>query len=166
MNRSVALASALAAVLLSIAVVAAGAFGGATYWEHVELTAAQQTAATLPDMAKQAVPKILGYDYQSVERSSVEALQLMTPSFRKRYQEMTDKNHIFDNAKQRQVISQVNVVGVGMLSSQRDSGSVLVFVNRVITDKAKQPTYEGSRLRVEYQRVGDQWLINEMTPIF
>jgi Mce-associated membrane protein len=166
MSRWVALASALAGVLLSAAVVAGGAFGGVEYWKHVELTAAQQTAATLPDMAKEAVPKILGYDYQSVERSSVEALRLMTPSFRKRYEDMTAKNHIFDNAKQRQVISQVNIVGVGMLSSQRDSGSVLVFVNRVITDKAKHPTYEGSRLRVEYERIGKQWLINEMTPIF
>ena len=160
------LVNALVGVLLAVAVVAGGAFGGAAYWKHVQLTSAQQTAATLPDLAKQAVPKILGYDYQSVERSSVEALQLMTPSFRKRYQDMTAKNHIFDNAKQRQVISQVNIVGVGMLSSQRDSGSVLVFVNRVITDKAKQPRYEGSRLRVEYQRIGDRWLINEMTPIF
>lgn len=158
--------TALFGLLLSAAVVAGSAFGGVTYWRHVELTAAQQTAAVLPDMAKQAVPKILGYDYQSVERSSVEALALMTPSFRKRYQDMTAKNHIFDNAKQRQVISQVSIVGVGMLSSHRDSGSVLVFVNRVITDKAKQPTYEGSRLRVEYQRIGGQWLINEMTPIF
>jgi Mce-associated membrane protein len=166
MNRSLALVSALVGLLLAAAVVAGGAFGGATYWKRVQLSAAQQTAATLPDMAKDAVPKILGYDYQSVERSSVEALKLMTPSFRKRYEEMTAKNQIFDNARQRQVISQVNIVGVGMLSSQRDSGSVLVFLNRVITDKAKQPRYEGSRLKVQYQRIGDRWLINEMTPIF
>lgn len=166
MSRSVTLLTVLGGALLAAAVVVLGAFGGSTYWKHTELTGEQQTAATLPDLAKDAIPKILGYDYQSVERSSTEALKLMTPSFRKRYEDMTAQNHIFDNARQRQVISQVNVVGVGILSSQRDSGSVLAFVNRIITDKAKQPTYEGSRLRVEYQRIGNQWLINEMTPIF
>lgn len=166
MSRWATWVTALVGLVLSAAVVAGGAIGGWQYWKHVQLTSSEQTAQILPDLAKAAVPKILGYDYQSVERSSVEALQLMTPSFRKRYEDMTAKNHIFDNAKQRQVISQVNIVGAGMLSSQRDSGSVLVFVNRVITDKAKKPTYEGSRLRVDYQRIGDNWLINEMTPIF
>jgi Mce-associated membrane protein len=166
MSRWTTLGLALAGAVLAAAVVVLGGVGGAVYWQHVELTGEQRTAATLPDMAREAVPKILGYDYQSVERSSVEALNLMTPEFRKKYQDMTTQNHIFENARQRQVISQVDVVGVGILSSHRDSGSVLAFVNRIITDKTKQPTYEGSRLRVEYQRIGGQWLINEMTPIF
>ena len=46
---------------------------------EINSEAEQQTAATLPDLAKDAVPKILGYDYQNVQRSSVEALKLMTP---------------------------------------------------------------------------------------
>ena len=162
MKRVVALCGAL----LAAAVVALAAFGGASYWKHVELTGEQETAATLPALAKDGIPKILGYDFQSIERTSTEALKLMTPAFRKRYEQKTTENHIFDNARQRQVISQVNIVGVGMLSSQRDSGSVLAFVNRIVTDKSKQPQYEGSRLKVEYQKIGDQWLISEMTPIF
>jgi len=166
MSRLATVLSALCGAVLAAAMVVLGAFGGAAYWRHVELTAEQQTAATLPEMAKDAVPKILGYDYQNVERSSVEALTLMTPEFRKRYQEMTAKNHIFENARERQVISQVDVVGVGMMASGRDSGSVLTFVNRIINDKSKQPTYEGSRLKVQYRRIGDRWLIDEMTPIF
>lgn len=166
MKRIVASLPTLCGALLAAAVVGLAAFGGVGYWNHVELTGQQQTAAALPDLAKDAIPKILGYDFQSIERTSTEALKLMTPEFRKRYEQKTAENHIFDNARQRQVISQVNIVGVGMLSSQRDSGSVLAFVNRIVTDKSKQPQYEGSRLKVEYQKIGDQWLISEMTPIF
>ena len=61
---------------------------------------------------------------------------------------------------------QVNVVGAGMISSHRDSGTVLAFVNRVITDERKQPNYEGSRLKVDYRKIDGKWLIDEMTPIF
>jgi Mce-associated membrane protein len=68
-------------------------------------------------------------------------------------------------ARDRQVISQVNVVGVGMLDAHRDSGSVMVYMNRVLTDKTKQPLYDGSRLRVDYEKVGKDWRIKDITPI-
>jgi len=42
---------------------------------------------------------------------------------------------------------------------------VMVYLNRIITDKSRQPLYEGSRLRVDYLRLGGQWLINYITPI-
>ncbi|MCV7178895.1 mammalian cell entry protein, partial [Mycolicibacterium sphagni] len=41
----------------------------------------------------------------------------------------------------------------------------LVFMNRTVTDESKQPVYDGSRLRVDYQKVDGKWLINYITPI-
>jgi len=55
--------------------------------------------------------------------------------------------------------------GVGVLDAQRNSGSVLVFMNRTVTDKSKQPVYDGSRLRVDYEKVDGQWKIQYITPI-
>jgi Mce-associated membrane protein len=49
--------------------------------------------------------------------------------------------------------------------AKRNSGSVMVFMNRTVTDKSKQPIYEGSRLRVDYQRLDGKWLINYIQPI-
>jgi Mce-associated membrane protein len=63
------------------------------------------------------------------------------------------------------VVSQANVVGVGVLAAQRNTGSVMVYMNRTITDKSKQPVYDGSRLRVDYEKVDGKWLINYITPI-
>jgi Mce-associated membrane protein len=69
---------------------------------------------------------------------------------------------VIPQARDRQVISQVNVVGTGMLASQRDSGSVMVFMNRTVTDKSKTPVYDGSRLRVDYEKIDGKWLINDI----
>ena len=63
------------------------------------------------------------------------------------------------------MVSQANVVGVGVLTAQRDSASVMVFMNRTVTDKSRQPVYDGSRLRVDYQKVDGKWLIKYITPI-
>jgi len=38
-------------------------------------------------------------------------------------------------------------------------------LNRTVTEKSRQPIYEGTRLRVDYQRVDGKWLINFMQPI-
>ena len=59
---------------------------------------------------------------------------------------------IIPQARERQVVTQADVVGVGVLEAQRDSGSVIVFMNRTVTDKSRQPAYDGSRLRVDYRR--------------
>ncbi|BBX34246.1 hypothetical protein MMAG44476_13406 [Mycolicibacterium mageritense DSM 44476 = CIP 104973] len=146
-------------VLLAVAVVALGAVGGSMYWNRVETHAEQQTRDALPDLAKDQIPAILGFDYQTIRASSIQAYQLMTPEFRKQYEDESNKT-IIPQALDRQVISQVNVVGVGMLTAQRNSGSVLVFMNRTLTDKSKQPLYDGSRLQVDYQKIDGRWLIN------
>ncbi|MUL44376.1 tetratricopeptide repeat protein [Mycobacterium sp. CBMA293] len=166
MNRLTTVLVSLLGAVLALAVVGLGAAGGWQYWNHVQLNGEQQTAAELPDLAKAEIPQILGYEFSSVQRTTTQALTLMTPEFRKRYEELTAKNNIFNDAVKRKLISQVNVVGAGMISSHRDAGSVLAFVNRVITDERKQPNYEGSRLRVDYRKIDGKWLIDEMTPIF
>jgi Mce-associated membrane protein len=68
-------------------------------------------------------------------------------------------------ARERRLVSQANTVGVGVLAAQRDSGSVLVYLNRTVTDKPKRPIYDGSRLKVDYVKVDGRWLITYITPI-
>jgi Mce-associated membrane protein len=151
-------------VLLAAGFIALGGVGGSLYWNRVERVGAEQARSQLPELAAQQIPVILGFDYQTIERSRTDAYLLLTPEFRRQYEDDTTKN-VIPQARDRQVISQVNVVGVGMLDAHRDSGSVMVFMNRVLTDKTKQPLYDGSRLRVDYQKVGRDWRISDITPI-
>ena len=148
-------------IFFAVALVALGGIGGYLYWNRTEIRAEQQASLELPPLAAQQIPLVLGFDYQTVERSRTEVYNLMTPEFRRQYEDDTTKN-VIPQARDRQVVSQVNVVGTGMLTAQRDSASVMVFMNRTVTDKSKTPVYDGSRLRVDYQRVDGKWLIKDI----
>ncbi|WP_099020571.1 mammalian cell entry protein [Mycolicibacterium palauense] len=161
------LTTVLAGLLVGLSVVGivglAGA-GGWLYWDRVQQRAEQATRAELAPLAREQLPKVFGYDYQTVERSITEASTLLTPRFRREFEDQANKQ-IIPEARERHVISQPNVVGVGVLEALRNSGSVMVYLNQTVTDKSEQPTYVGSRLRVEYQKVDGRWLIDGIDPI-
>lgn len=155
---------ALVVLVFALGLVGLSAVGGALYWERVQTRAVQAADAELPGRATDEIPKIFGYDYQTVERSLTEAAMLLTPDYRREFEDRAAKD-IIPQARDRQVVSQTNVVGAGMLDAQRDSASVLVFMNRTVTDKTKQPVYDGSRLRVDYQKIDGKWLIKYIQPV-
>jgi Mce-associated membrane protein len=157
------LVAALAALVVA-GIVALAGIGGSLYWNRVETRDAQITRAELAPLAANQIPRVFGYDYQTVERSLTDAYTLLTPDYRREFEDRA-KQKIIPEARERQVVSQASVVGVGVLEAQRNSGSVLVYMNRTVTDKSKQPAYDGSRLRVDYQKVDGKWLINYITPI-
>jgi Mce-associated membrane protein len=164
MSRWTARLLALVGVLAALGAIALAAAGGSLYWQHVEIAAAKRTSETLPALATEQIPLIFGYDYQTVERSLDTAAQLLTPDYEREFKDRASKD-IIPQARERQLVSQANVVGAGMLDAQRDSGSVMVFMNRTVTDKSKQPVYDGSRLRVDYQKERGEWKIKYITPI-
>ncbi len=150
--------------VVTAGIVALGAIGGALYWDRVQVRAQQATRDALMPMAADQIPKVFGYDYQTVERSLGDAANYLTPEYRREFEDRVNKD-IIPQARDRQVVAQANVVGVGLLDAQRDSGSVLVYMNRTITDKSRQPAYDGSRLQVDYQKVDGRWLISYIRPI-
>lgn len=164
MGRLRSTLSLLLVVVVTAGIVALGAIGGALYWGRVLVRAQQATRDALIPMAADQIPKVFGYDYQTVERSLGDAANYLTPEYRREFEDRVNKD-IIPQARDRQVVAQANVVGVGLLDAQRDSGSVLVYMNRTITDKSRQPAYDGSRLQVDYQKVDGHWLINYIRPI-
>lgn len=157
----------LLAVLTAVVVtglVALAGIGGSLYWDRVENGAEQTTRDTIGPLAAGQIPKVFGYDYQTVERSLTDAAALLTPTYRREFSDRVNKD-IIPQARDRQIVTQADVVGVGVLEAKRDSGSVLVYMNRTVTDKSRQPAYDGSRLKVDYQKVDGKWLISYITPI-
>ncbi|MEO3758281.1 mammalian cell entry protein [Mycobacterium sp. B14F4] len=151
-------------VLLAVAFVALAGVGGWLYWNRVEERGEQAAVDELGPLAEQQIPKVFGYDYQTVERSLTEVYPLLTPDYRQEFESRATKD-IIPQARERQLVSQANVVGVGVMTAQRNSASVMVFMNRTVTDESKKPVYDGSRLRVDYQRIDGKWLIQYITPI-
>ena len=150
--------------LLVTVFVGLAAAGGWFYWDRVQTRGEQSARAALPALAKDEIPRVFAYDFQTVARSLSDAFPLLTPAYRREFERSVNAQ-IIPEAKKREVVVQASVVGVGVMDAKRDSASVMVYLNRTVTDKSKQPVYDGSRLRVDYQRVGGRWLINFITPI-
>jgi Mce-associated membrane protein len=152
--------------LLALAFVGLAGVGGWLYWNHVEQRGEQAARSQLGPLASQEIPKVFGYDYQTIERSLAEAARMLTPEYRREFEQRVS-NEIIPQARERQVVSQTDVVGVGVMDARRNSGSVLVYINRTVSDKSNraQPVYDAARLRVEYKRIDGKWLISYITPI-
>lgn len=150
--------------LLAVVFVAISGVGGWLYWNRVELNGALAAETELGPLAAEQVPAVLGYDFQTVERSLSDAYAYLTPNFRRQFEEKANKE-IIPQARDRQVISQVNVVGVGVMEAHRNSASVMVYINQTWIDKSQQPLYDGSRLQVNYERIDGHWLIDLIQPI-
>lgn len=157
---------AAAVSLLTAVIVGLSAVGGWFYWDRVETRGAEAARTALPSLATKDIPRVLGYDYQTVERSMDDVYPRLTPSYREVFKKQVNQD-IIPEARKRQVVSQVDIAGVGVMSAQRNSASVLVYMNSVWTDNSdiKEPVYKGSRVRVDYQRIDGEWLINFITPI-
>jgi Mce-associated membrane protein len=150
--------------LLASTFVGLAAVSGSFYWERVETRGELAARTVLPPLAAKELPQVLAYDYQTVERSLDAAYPLMTPNYRKEFEKGANQQ-IIPEARKREVVVQASVVGVGILAAGRNAGSVMVYMNRTVTDKTRQPLYDGSRLRVDYQRVAGKWLISFIKPI-
>ena len=150
--------------LLTTLFVGLAALGGWLYWERVETRGEQATRSALPPLASKEIPEVFAYDYQTVERSLGAAYPLLTPAYRREF-EKSANDQIIPEARKREVVVQASVVGVGVMAAQRNSASVMVYMNRTVTDKTRQPLYDGSRLRVDFKKIGKQWLIAYITPI-
>jgi Mce-associated membrane protein len=163
---------AVVAVLVAVGFIGLAGIGGRLYWNRVERQGEESAIAKLaptdaklrPGLAEEQIAKVFGYDYQTIERSFNDVYPLLTPEYRKEFQDRATKD-IIPQARERELVSQANVVGAGVLAAQRNSASVMVYLNRTVTDKSRKPVYDGSRLKVDYLKVDGKWLINYITPI-
>lgn len=154
----------VAGYLLIVVFVGLSAAAGWFYWGRVQTRGEEAARAVLPGLATKEIPQVFAYDYQTVERSLSDAYPLLTPDYRQEFRKSAN-TQIIPEAKKREVVVQASVVGVGVMSAKRDAASLMVYMNRTVTDKTRQPLYDGSRLRVDFKKIGRQWLINYITPI-
>ncbi|MFL6084274.1 MAG: mammalian cell entry protein [Mycobacterium sp.] len=154
------------AALLAAAFVGLAAVGGGLYWQRVEIRGEQAARDELGPLAQKQIPTVFTYDYKTVETTLTDAYNMLTPDYRREFEGKANSD-IIPQARQRELVSQANVVGVGVMDAHRTSAAVMVYINRTVSDKSSRdrPIYDGARLRVEYKRIDGKWLINYITPI-
>src|ERR1700709_974969 len=131
---------------LTTAFVGLSAVGGWFYWERVQTHGEESARATLPPQATKDVPRVLGYDYQTVERSMDDVYPLLTPAYRQVFKKQVNQD-IIPEARKRQVVRQVDISGAGVMSAKGRSARVLVYMPWIWAYTSKEPVYKGSRVR-------------------
>ena len=103
---------------MAVAFVSLAAVGGGLYWQRVETRGEQAARDELGPLAQEQIPAVFTYDYKTVERNLTDAYQLLTPDYRKEFEDRANTD-IIPQARARELVSQANVVGVGVMEAQR-----------------------------------------------
>src|ERR1019366_4336909 len=110
--------AAFSVLILVFVGLAAG--GGWFYWDRVQTRGEQAARTALPALAKDEIPRVFAYDFQTVARSLSDAFPLLTPAYRREFERSVNAQ-IIPEAKKREVVVQASVVGVGVMDAKRDS---------------------------------------------
>ena len=152
--------------LVAVAFVSLAAVGGGLYWQRVETRSGKQPATSSDRLRRSKFRPSSPTTTRPSSAASLMRTNLLTPDYRKEFEDRANSD-IIPQARARELVSQANVVGVGVMDAQRNSAAVMVYINRTVSEKSNrdQPIYDGARLRVDYKRIGGKWLINYITPI-
>ncbi|QIG41406.1 DnaJ domain-containing protein [Nocardioides anomalus] len=109
--------------------------------------------------AETAVTTILAYDYRHLDDDQQAAGELMTASYRAKYDELFTV--IKQNAAEVKPVVTVQVVASGIVRSGDDRVQVLVFVNRPTTNaKTTEPVVSRDQVVMTMVKQGDAWLVD------
>ena len=115
--------------------------------------------------AKSRVPKTLTYSYKTIDTDIVTAAAQLTGEFKSQYTTLLT-SQVKPGAISGQVSTTAAAVSVGVVSAQKHSVLVLVFLDLSTTSgKSATPQVNGSRVEVTMTEVGTSWLISALTPV-
>ena len=86
--------------LLTAAFVGLAAVGGVLYWDRVETRGEQTARDELGPLAQKQIPAVFNYDYKTVERSLTDAYKMLTPDYRREFEDRANSD-IIPQARQR-----------------------------------------------------------------
>jgi Mce-associated membrane protein len=111
------------------------------------------------------VEELLSYDYRDIERELAGEREWLTDDFLKSYTPLISDTFA-PEAKKAKLITEATTVASGVESSSRGHVELLVFVNVAVQQgDSGNAQITGSRLRVDLDEVGGDWLISGIDPI-
>ena len=159
-GRSVPLVPAwllIGLAVLAVAMVAATAVA----WQRTAGESVEEATRAAQTAAEQAIVPILSYDYETLDADQQRAQSYLTSDYRSDYDQLFGV--ISENAPSTQTTVSAEVVGSGIVRSGRDRVQVLVFVDRPTTNKlTPQPVVYKDQVTVTMQKVGDDWLVDDL----
>lgn len=114
--------------------------------------------------ARQLVPVLLSYDYETLDADLLRARQATTAGFRNDFDKLVT-SVVRPTAAERHVSTKAAVTAAGVVSSSSDRVTVLVFVTQTSRTAGKAPVVTGSRVRVLMARTTAGWRIAGLDPV-
>jgi Mce-associated membrane protein len=166
------LARALAlpvAVLVVLAVLAAGAVGVAAYlgFESTRATAYQEALDRAPAAAERAAVAVLSYDHETLEADRSAAGEFLTDSYRTEYFDTYELVQQDAGEQEAKVEAEVKASSAMVQGDQRDPDRVpvLLFVDQTTRSKATggEPRVDLNRVQMTMVKVDGTWLVDDIT---
>ncbi|MGW6376430.1 hypothetical protein ACWFRB_10245 [Rhodococcus sp. NPDC055112] len=158
-TRRVAAAGAVLVLLASLLVTVA------LMWTN--RTAAERDSARGEALAAapERIEALLSYDVATVETDLDDAARGTTGTFAEGFRDFAD-NTVAPKSKSEGISTRARIAETGYLGGAADHVRLLAFIDQITTStRSPAPTSTSSRVIVTMERVGDEWLIAEMTPI-
>jgi Mce-associated membrane protein len=157
----------LIAVVLSVALLAAGGLAAWLYFSQYRPDEATDAAASQSaiDAARDGTVAMLSYKPDTLDQDFAAARSHLTGDFLNYYDNFT-KQVVSPAAKNKGVATAAQVVGAATMQMHPKSALVLVFVNQVSTSRERpDPSAAASSVQVSLTKVQGKWLINKFDPL-
>lgn len=153
------------AVAALIIVVAGLAVSTGVLFVRVRSSQAAQDARTASVVAaKQKVPALMSYSYQSFRTDLARAEADTTGSFRGTYAKVMT-GQIEPVAMRNHVVTQTSVSGASVIDAGPGTATLLLFVStQTKTDARAEAVLNENAVRVTMREVGGTWLVAGLTP--
>ncbi|HWU32878.1 MAG TPA: hypothetical protein VN108_08390, partial [Marmoricola sp.] len=152
----------IAVAVLAVVFGVVGAVVGYNQWQGQNI-ADSRTAAS--DVAGSAAAKIFSYQYNQLPQHLAEAQATMTPSFAKKFKEISPALNALAPQRKIQVKAVVRdaaTVECGDACSTTKA-NVLIFIDQArVADGAKTPTVFGNRILVSMVKAHGRWLVSDI----
>lgn len=107
-------------------------------------------------------PKLLTYDYRTLDADAAEAQASITGDFAGQYKDYFAQL-LSPNAKAQQFVSKATVRAASEVSATADQVVALIYLDQATTSKAlTAPRLDNSGVRVTVTEVGGRWLISKL----
>ena len=139
---------------------------GAGYlkWQYDSARGAAAAQSQSVAAATESTIALLSYQPDTVDKQLTAAADRLTGAFRDSYGALI-RNVVIPGAQQKHISAVATVPAAASVSATAEHAVVLVFVDQSLIVGADAPTSTASSVKVTLDKVGQQWLISDFTPV-
>ena len=140
--------------------------GGAGYlkWQYDSARADAAAQSQSVAAATENTIALLSYQPDTVDKQLTAAADRLTGAFRDSYGALIH-DVVIPGAQQKHISAVATVPAAASVSATANHAVVLVFVDQSLIVGADAPTSTASSVKVTLDKIGQQWLISDFTPV-